>query len=379
LANEVHRLDPTRPVTAAINGFAGRSVTPSAQTARAGFAGVPDRTSVLFLDVMGYNYKLDNYEADHQLFPKRVFFGSESFPKDMAAIWDLTDKTPWLIGDFVWTAMDYLGEAGIGGSAVVTAKDAENPMMLMGAWPWMNAFCGDIDLIGAQKPPSLARDVMWGISPLEIAVQRPIPDGKVEALRFWGWSDEQPSWTWPGAEGQTLNVRIYTVGDRVELRLNGRTLDSKQVTATDLKRIEFTAPYESGVLEAISFRNGKEIARKRLTTVGAATAIRLSPERSKNGAARGDISYVRIEVVDAQGRVVPDATNNIQLSVTGAAELIAYGSANPLAVGSFQATAAQTWHGRALAIVRGRGRAGRVMIEAHAEGVRSGNAELRLT
>jgi beta-galactosidase len=252
-------------------------------------------------------------------------------------------------------------------------------MMLMGAWPWMNAFCGDIDLIGAQKPPSLARDVAWGISPLEIAVQRPIPDGKVEALRFWGWSDEQPSWTWPGAEGQTLNVRIYTVGDRVELRLNGRTLDSKQVTATDLKRIEFTAPYESGVLEAISFRNGKEIARKRLTTVGAATAIRLSPERSKNGAARGDISYVRIEVVDAQGRVVPDATNNIQLSVTGAAELIAYGSANPLAVGSFQATAAQTWHGRALAIVRGRGRAGRVMIEAHAEGLRSGNAELRLT
>ena len=162
LANEVHRLDPTRPVTAAINSFAGRPVTPSEKSARPGFARIPDRKSSVFLDVVGYNYKLQDYEADHQLFPKRIYFGSESFPKDVAAIWELTDKTPWLIGDFVWTAMDYLGEAGIGGSVLLPPGAAEDPLAMLAAWPWVNAFCGDIDLVGQQKAPSLFRDVVWG-------------------------------------------------------------------------------------------------------------------------------------------------------------------------------------------------------------------------
>jgi beta-galactosidase len=378
LVNELHRLDPTRPVTAAINGFSGRPVTPSDKTARAGFAGVPDQTSAVFLDVVGYNYKLEDYEADHRRFPKRILFGSESFPKDMAAIWELTEKMPWLIGDFVWTAMDYLGEAGIGGSAVIQARDLANPLALMSSWPWVNAFCGDVDLIGQQKPQSLARDVVWGVSPLEVAVQRPLPEGKIDAPRIWGWSDEQRSWTWPGAEGKSLTVRVYTTGDRVELRLNGRTLDSKPVAAADRKRIEFTAPYEPGTLEAVAFRDGKEIARKQLATVGAPAAIRLTPERSKGGATRGDVSYVAVEIVDSQGRIVPDAATSIQLSLSGPAELIAFGSANPVAVGSLQSPTAQTWNGRALAIVRGKGPAGGVKIEARAEGLRSGSTMLRL-
>lgn len=378
LANEVHRLDPTRPVTAAINGFVGRPAIPSEKTARYGFAGMPDQTSVVFLDVVGYNYKFADYEADHRRFPRRILFGSESFPKDMAAIWEFADRTPWLIGDFVWTAMDYLGEAGIGGSVVVQARDVANPLALMSAWPWVNAFCGDIDLIGQQKAQSLARDVAWGLSSLEIAVQRPVAEGEAEVLRIWGWSDEQCRWTWPGAEGKSLAIRVYTAGDRVELRLNGRTLDSKPVTPANLKRIEFTAPYEPGVIEAVAFRDGKEIARKQLATVGAPVAIRLVPEHAKSGAGRGDLSYIAIEIVDSEGRIVPDATKRIQLAIAGPAELIAFGSANPCAAGSFQAPKAHTWNGRALAIVRGMGRAGRVKVEARAEGLLSGSTTLRL-
>jgi beta-galactosidase len=209
-------------------------------------------------------------------------------------------------------------------------------------------------------------------------VQRPVADGKVEAIRYWGWSDEHRSWTWPGAEGKTVVVRVYTVGDRVELRLNGRTLDSKPVTAADLKRVEFTTTYGPGTLEALAFRNGVEIARKQLVTVGAPAAIRLTPEHAEAGAARGDINYVTVEIVDAEGRVVPDTTKNIQLSLSGPAELIAFGSANPVAVGSFQSPTAQTWEGRALAIVRGSGAAGRVKVEVRAEGLRSGSTMLNL-
>jgi beta-galactosidase len=377
LANEVHRLDPTRAVTAALNGFVGKPMIATEQTARRGSAGMVDQAAALFLDVVGYNYKLADYELDHQRFPTRVFFGTESFPKEAAAIWELSDRSPWLIGDFVWTAMDYLGEAGIGGSTQTSASNAGS-MAAFSAWPWVNAFCGDIDLIGQQKPPSLARDVIWGRSQLEVTVQRPLPAGKIDVARFWGWPDEQPSWTWPGAEGQSLTVHAYTAGDRVELRLDGRILTSKSVTAANLKHIEFTASYQPGVLEVVAFRNGVELARRRLATVGAAAAIRVTPERSTGGVGRSDVSFVGIAIIDANGQIVPDATHRVELSIAGPAELIAFGSANPLAVGSLQSPLAQTWNGRALAILRGTARAGRVQLVARGAGLISGTASLRL-
>ena len=378
LANVVHKLDPTRPVTAAINGFAGQMVTPSKNTARPGMAGIADQTSVIFLDVVGYNYKLADYEADHQRFPHRVLFGTESFAKDAAAIWDLTDRSPWLIGDFVWTAMDYLGEAGIGGSILVAESTAAGSLPRLAQWPWVNAFCGDIDLVGQPKPASRARDVIWGLSALEVAVQRPAPAGKADRPTTWGWHDELPSWTWPGSEGKPLIIRLYTTGDRVEVHLNDRLIDSKPVAATDLKRVEFVAEYEAGVLEAVAFRNGTEIARQRLTTAGAAAAIRLTPERATGGRARGDVSHVGVEIIDASGRPVLDTGTKIDLTISGPAELIAFGSASPFAMGSLQSSQAQTWNGRALAIVRGRGASGRVEFNATGAGLRAGTAAIRL-
>ncbi len=378
LANEAHRLDPTRPVTAAINGFAGRPVTPSTSAARANTGGVPDPTSTLFLDVVGYNYKLDDYETDHQRYPQRVFFGTESFPKDVAAIWELTERSPWLIGDFVWTAMDYLGEAGIGGSTVVSTASAANAMPRLASWPWVNAYCGDIDFSGQPKAAALARDVVWGLSPVELLVQRPLPAGKADNPTPWGWHDEHSSWTWPGAEGQSLTIRVYTSGDRVELRLNGRTLDSKQLTKSDLTRVELVAVYEPGVLEAVAFRDGKEIGRRQLKTAGSPTAIRLTPEQPRVSGRRDQLSYIAVELFDNLGQSVPDATKQIQLSISGPAELLAFGGAGPFAVGSFQSTTAQTWNGRAQVILRSRGKSGSVTVSASGEGLTPGSARLRL-
>jgi beta-galactosidase len=377
LTNEVHRLDPSRPVTAAINGFAGRKLAPAEKTARPGAAGVADQASTLFLDVVGYNYKLADYAADHQAFPKRIIYGAESFPQEAAAIWEFTEKSPWLLGDFVWVAMDYLGEAGMAGNAVVAASDRNSPETF--GWPWVNSFSGDIDLIGHQKPPSLARDVVWAISPLEIATRPLIAQGMIEVLQPWGWHDELLSWTWPGTEGKPILVSVYTCGDRVALRLNGRPLDIEPIVVTTPKRLEFSVPYEPGLLEVVAFRNGVEIATKQLMTVGAPAAVRLTPERLTGGATRGDISYIGIEVIDGEGRLLPQAVASIELRMSGPAELIAFGSANPRAVGGFQSPTAQTWHGRALAIVRGRGQAGRVTIEARSPGLRIGSAALRLS
>jgi beta-galactosidase len=248
----------------------------------------------------------------------------------------------------------------------------------LGAWPSVVSDCGDIDLIGEQKAASRARDVVWGLSPLEIGVQKPPPEGKKEIVRPWGWSDERQSWSWPGAEGKPLAVRVYTVGDRVELRLIGKTVEARPVTAADLKHVEFQVPYAPGTLEVVAFRGGAELARRKLTTAGAPAAIRLTPERKDAGAGRGAVAYVAVEVVDAQGRVVPDLAKALKLSVSGPAELVGFGSANPFAARSLQSSTAQTWDGRALAILRGQGRAGQVRIEARGEGLKSGAATLRL-
>lgn len=373
-ANAVRQLDPTRPVTAALNGVLGAPVVASNKAARVGFAGKADEASTVFLDVAGYNYRLEDIEADHARYPERVIYASETFPKDAWDYQALGEKAPYMLGEFVWTAMDYLGEAGIGASVAVPEKV---PFYLAG-FPWVNAWCGDIDLIGDQKPPSLARDVIWGISPLEMMVEPPVEKGQKPFVAPWGWANELPSWTWPKDSVEPMTVRLYTAGDRVELRLNGRTIGEKSLTSSDRMRVEFSVPYVPGVLEALAWRSGKEIGRRALETVTVPTRLRLAPEQMRSGASRASLSYVGIDILDTQDRRVIDSVAKIRLKVVGPAELVGFGSANPMAVGSFQSSEAQSFRGRALAILRGTGQAGRVRIEASAEGLAGAATILRL-
>lgn len=375
LANEVRRLDPTRPVTAALNGVLGDPIIVSEKAARPGFGGKEDDASATFLDVAGYNYRLEDIEADHRKRPERVIYASETFPHDAYDYHALAERAPYMLGEFVWTAMDYIGEAGIGASKRIPNKGMP---FYLAQWPWVNAWCGDVDLIGHQKPPSFARDVIWGLSPLEMMVQRPVPEGQVEFVAQWGWSDELPSWTWPDATGRIIAVRLYTSGDTVELRLNGKLVGTRALTAVDKMRVEIPAPYAPGILEAIAYRDGKEIGRKRLETVAAASRLRVVPEKSRSGSDRHSLSYVGIDLLDAHERIIPEGEVKVRLTVNGPAELVAFGSANPLAVGSFQSTEARTFRGRALAILRSTGTRGSVRIEARAEGLQSAAATVRL-
>lgn len=375
LANEVHRLDPTRPVTAAINSFTGRPVIPAAGTARPGHEGQADYAATVFLDVVGYNYKLPEIEGDHAKFPDRVYFATETFPKDAFDYQALGQRAPYMLGEFVWTAMDYIGEAGIGLTARAPAKTGR---FVPVSFPVINAYCGDIDLIGQQKPQSRARDVVWGLSPLEIAVQPPLPPGIEERVPDWGWPDELPSWTWPGSEGRPLSVRLYTSGDRVELRLNGAAVGAKALTSADRMRAEILTPYASGLLEAVAYRGGVEIGRRTLATVGAPAKLRLTPEAPTSGSSRQALSYIGVEVLDAAGRLVPDAALKVRLSLAGPAELVGFGAGGPRATGSFQSSEADTFQGRALAILRARGRRGPVRLQASASALQPAVARVRL-
>ena len=366
LADEMRRLDPTRPITAALPGETGKTITRS--------DGTPDQTTTQFLDVAGYNYKLRDYERDHALFPARIIVGTESLPSDVDAIWRLTERSPYLIGDFVWTAMDYLGEAGIGRSDSGTGRFDFN-----GAYPWFNANCGDIDLIGRQKPQSLLRDVVWGLSPLEICVQRPLDAGASERVTLWGWRDLLQSWSWPGAEARPLNVHLYTRGDRVELTLDGKKVGEKALVESDHATAIIAIPYAPGKLVATAFRGGRVIGRRTLETAGPAAALRLKLDRPGITATAGDLGFVTVETVDSAGRPVPDAVNVLKLEIDGPLELAAFGNANPRGVASFQQPVAKSWHGCALAIVRPTGSTGTALLKVSSAGLAAASVRIGVT
>ena len=360
LANAVHQLDPTRGVTAGLNGTLGPVLSADTATARAGKAGQPDNAATLFLDVAGYNYRLDAIESDHAAHPDRLIYASETYPSDVYDYWQLGQKHRWFLGEFVWTAMDYLGEAGLG--ATVNLPKGK-PAAYSPVWPWVGSWCGDIDLIGDQKPQSRYRDVVWGVSKLELAVQRPIPKGHFQHIGLWAWADELPSWNWPAQTGKPVTVRVYSSAQRVELRLNGKVVGRKTLTPADRMRAEFTLPYQPGTLEALAWSQGKVVGRKRLVTVGVPARLKLRVEPHVNGLGFERLTYVQVDIVDAQGRVVPDDTRRLSLSIDGSGQLAGFGSANPKAQGSFQANQAKAFRGRALAILRGDG-AMRVTVSA---------------
>jgi beta-galactosidase len=391
LIEYIKTLDQTRPITAAINGTRGGSegLDPAFQ----------------YLDVGGYNYLEQAYEADHARHPGRIIVGTESFPGRAFESWAPVERHAYVIGDFVWTGMDHLGESSIGnaqlnvpprpgpgGPAPATQTSPDPgvpgaPAATAFAWPasgsnislpfpWFNCYCGDIDLIGEPKPQWYYRRVLWGLSPVEMLVQRPVPDGRTEVISWWGWSDELSSWTWPGSEGKSLRVRVYTSADEVRLLLNGREIAVKAVPQGARLKVEFDVPYAAGELKAVARSNGRQVAECSLTTAGAPAGLRLRSDQTTLRRNRNDLAYVTVEVVDRFGQLVPDAVVPVSFEVSGAGALAAAGSANPKDVFSFRRSSPKTFHGKALAIVRPHGAAGNVTVRAQASRLSPGSLTL---
>ena len=316
------------------------------------------------LDVGGYNYLPNRYEGDHARHPKRIIMGTESYPKDFFDYWSLVEKHPYVIGDFVWTAMDYLGESGLAHSVVGTGRSG-----FFLPWPWFNAWCGDLDLCGFKKPQSFYRDVVWRRSQIEMMVHTPIPEGQRERVSGWGWPDEAQSWNWSGQEGKPLQVAVYSRCESVRLELNGQVIGEKPVSAATKLTAKFDVPYALGELKAIGLIQGKAVAEKILNTSGVPKQIRLIADRNNLRADRNDLSYVTVEIVDADGRRIPNADIPVRFSVTGAGELAAQGNGSPNTPASFRAPLRRTFEGRCLVILRPNGVPGSIQLKAEAEGL----------
>lgn len=385
LSSRVRELDTSRPVTMAVPFFFdAKHPRPWSDTDAAH----------QFLDVCGYNYTKDHYESDHQLHPLRVMMGTESFPVQVAENWELVNKLSYVIGDFVWTGIDYIGESALGAAVLAPERspfgpppptaaagaDAaaavqitlpKNTTFARPGFPWFNSYCGDIDLIGNKKAASYLRDVVWDRSPLEMAVVRPLPPGRKQQIMLWGFYDELRSWTWPGNEDVMVTVRVYSKGDKVSLTLNGKNIEAAKAEFPAPFVTEFALPYAPGELKASAIVNGK-VVEQVLRTTGNPSQIALRADRTHIRASRNDLSYVMIELQDSAGNPIEDGVAEIHFSVKGQGEIAAVGSANPHEMASYHQPSRRTFHGRCLAILRPTGEKGSITLEARAENFGSG-------
>jgi beta-galactosidase len=380
LAAEVRRLDPTRGVTEAMVDFLAFTTGKSGWDKQA--------PHMALLDVIGYNYRFMDYEKDHVKYPDRVIVGTETMPPLSFENWQLAEKLPYIIGGFTWTAMDYLGEAGTGIPRLVdipTGKTGagSNPMAAImqffspDSWPMFVNFQGDIDLIGNPKVPYYYQHVVWRESKVEMFVHKPIPAGKREITSLWGFPNELKSWNWEGHEGEQMQVHIYTRSQLVKLELNGKMIGEQPVDENKTITATFEVPYEAGTLTVHCFDDGRETSSQSIKTIGKPAAIRLIADRPVIKADRNDLSYVMVEVTDADGNVIPNADDiMINFEITGNGEIAGVGSGSPTDMSSFQQPQKKAWQGRCLAIVRPKGEAGIITLKAKASGLQESSIEI---
>ncbi|MGM0621487.1 MAG: DUF4982 domain-containing protein [Bacteroidota bacterium] len=374
LANRVRELDNTRPVTQAITGF---FYPDGWETTAPAFE---------LVDVCGYNYMLDEIESDHQKYPERVIYISESYTKMAYDFWQAVEKYPYVIGDFIWTGWDYIGEVSIGKPNYVPAgqelgfsgnfsdfklPEGVNIFDLQAQrpsnWHEFLANCGDIDITGEKTPQMFYRDVLWGNSKLEINVHGPIPDGMEEFGLAWAWPLEFPHWNWHGNEGNSVQVRVFTRAREVKLELNGELVGEKRLTDEDKFIAAFEVPYQPGELKAIALENDEEVAEKILKTSGKPSAIRLVTDRDQINADRNDLAFIKIEVIDENGQLVPQDSIQIKLTVSGQGELVASGNASSDDMESFNNQAIKTFQGKAQAVIRPYATSGEIVMRAESE------------
>lgn len=318
------------------------------------------------LDVVGYNYMIHKHASDHQRDPRRVMWQTESFPRDAFKNWALTHDHPYIIGDIVWTGLDYLGESGIGRYYYEGERPGEH--YVDGGQPdWHGAYCGDVDITGWRKPISHYREMLWNsnISPLTansspllyMAVREPDDyQGKIKETAWSVWPTWE-SWNWIGWEGKPVEVEVYTKAPEVKLYLNDKLVDRKTVNRETAFKAVFQVPYEAGTLRAEA--GGKSVT---LTTAGAPARLRLTPDRRVITADGQDLAYVTIEVVDSNGNVCPDAAIPCEAIVKGQGSLLAFASADLKDREPYTSPKVTTWKGRALLVVRSTQKNGRAQV-----------------
>lgn len=354
LVNFIKSLDTTRAITSAVNGLN------------------PDKDPYFAtLDVAGYNYaaggdhhQKDIYEQDHQRVPNRIMVGTESYALEAFGAWmDVVDHS-YVIGDFVWTAFDYIGEASIGWKGYYQFQNF---------FPWNLAFCGDIDICGWKRPQSYYRDALWKENQVSLFVKPPKPSFEVnpnrESWSKWHWYDAVADWNWKGYENQPLEVTVYSSCETVELFLNGKSLGKKPTNRSTQFMATWQVPYTAGNLKAVGYKGKKIVNTSELFTANEPAKIQLTADRTQINANGQDLSYITVALVDEKGHRNPKAENEVQFTITGPGTIAGVGNANPVSLESYQSSQRKAWKGRCLAIIKSNNQSGDITVTATVNGL----------
>ena len=327
LAGLCRKLDPTRPVTSALAAWDNdwEIYDPLAEAH----------------DIVGYNYMIHKSESDHRRVPSRIMMQTESYPNDAWKNFRKVKDHAYIIGDFVWTAVDYIGESGIG------------------RWYYEGMLWNDA-----------------GDEHLYIAVKEPDGyKGKIQTTQ-WGTWPTFVSWNWEGHEGKPIEVEVYSHYPMVRLYLNDQLIEEKPVA--EMKAV-FSLAYTPGVLKAEGIRNGEVMETQVLHTAGKPAALRLTVDRSELDADGQDISFIVIEAIDAEGQSVPVADNQLEVSVKGAATLLALGNADIKDEDPYFDFTHHLWKGRALLVVRSNGKRGKASVQVSVKDINGKDVKKNLS
>ncbi|GAA2760806.1 glycoside hydrolase family 2 TIM barrel-domain containing protein [Actinopolymorpha rutila] len=370
MAEVVRAEDPTRPVTNGVNSalvvldeLADRlreqpaglnEMIDDAMNTLSTGENVTRRTaeSHSVLDVVGLNYAEARYAMDRELFPHRVIVGSETFPSRIGRLWPMVEQHSHVIGDFTWTGWDYLGEVGIG--ATTYAEDTTAVAALEREFPFLTAWCGDLDITGHRRPVSYYREIVYGLrhEPY-LAVRRPEHHGHSVTLQSpWAWSDSVSSWTWPGYEGQPVTVEVYADADEVALFLDGTEVGRSPVGDWRPKVAVVETTFRPGTLVAVAYADGTEVGHTSLSTATGPVRLTAAADRTELRYDGTDLAYVSLALTDHEGRLVSGQDRPVTVEVSGAGTLAGMCSANPRTAERFADHTWRTFDGRALAVVR---------------------------
>ena len=339
------KLDPTRPLTAAMNFGGWTGAAP-------------------LMDVRGFNYNEPGIDPYHKQMPKQPMYGSETastvstrgiyandkargylsaydlnFPPWAATAekwWSIYDARPFLAGGFAWTGFDYRGEPTPYG------------------WPCINSHFGILDTCGFAKDNFYYYQAWWGAKPV---------------LHLF------PHWNWKA--GDEVMVWCHSNLESVELLLNGRSLGSQKVVKN--KHLEWKVKFEPGVIEARGYRDGQQVLTAKRATTGAPVRVVLRPDRTRINADGEDVALVAVEIVDAEGRIVSTADNEITFTITGNGRLIGVGNGDPSSHEPDKADKRKAFNGLCMAVVQASKQDGSLKIVASSPGLAAASATLECT
>ncbi|MGN1219518.1 MAG: DUF4982 domain-containing protein, partial [Candidatus Cryptobacteroides sp.] len=287
--------------------------------------------------IVGYNYATVRYPSEESRHPGRVIFGSETYPQDIWKNWQMVKEYPYVIGDFMWTAWDYIGECGIGAWSYGNRRRG---------YPYKLADCGALDLIGNPTGEAYWAKVTWEEKAGKpyIAV-RPV-SSQTPRVSQWRGTNSIPSWTWTGQEGTDATVEVFTSARRVELYLNGERI-GKSRTSNGVA--SFSVPYKAGKLTAKSYGFLFKKGEASLESAVGDNMLSLNPESAY--AEKGKIIFINVDVVGENGIVNTTYEENLEITVEGG-ELKGFGSGEPITEARFDSGIYPAYYGQALAAVK---------------------------